>query len=193
MKKAIIIIVLWVLIYWYSRYRKQDMSISTIGTTVYQQGRDKLATLKQKIAWTAILMSSQEEKITATNISLLRNQMLTEVNKQRTNNGVMWVKANTRLQTIAQTYAEYLASTDDFAHITKKWETPADRAIRGGYEYQKIAENLAYGQFTVEKVMTDRMNSEWHKKNILSDLYEEIGIGYASWYRVQVFGTQMKK
>lgn len=119
--------------------------------------------------------------------------MLTEVNKQRINNGVVWVKENTTLHTIAQAYAEYLANTDDFAHITKKWETPADRAIRGGYEYQKIAENLAYGQFSVEKVMTDRMKSEWHKKNMLSNLYEEIGIGYASWYRVQVFGTQMKK
>lgn len=194
MKKSIIIIILIVaFVYWMSWYKKQEGDLTTIANTLYQEAVTKITILKQKIEWVPIILSSSEEKITSTNTTTLRKQMLTAVNNQRTTNGVPWVKVNTTLHTIAQAYAEYLAQTDDFAHITKKWETPADRAINGGYNYQAIAENLAYGQFTIEEVIADRMKSEWHKKNILSKLYEEIGIGYASWYRVQVFGTQIKK
>ena len=43
--------------------------------------------------------------------------------------------------------------------------------------YNAAGENIAYGQKNAQVVMTGWMNSEGHRKNILSDEYTHIGVG----------------
>ena len=45
-----------------------------------------------------------------------------------------------------------------------------------GVDYQRAGENLALGQGTPEEAVKDWMNSDPHRKNILSQDFEEIGI-----------------
>ena len=57
--------------------------------------------------------------------------------------------------------------------------------------YSAAGENIANGQSNAEAVMNSWMNSEGHRKNILSDIYTHIGVGcYESnnkLYWVQLF------
>ena len=41
-----------------------------------------------------------------------------------------------------------------------------------------LGENVAIGQASPKKVMTDWMNSPGHRKNILNPQYKELGVGY---------------
>ena len=62
-----------------------------------------------------------------------------------------------------------------------------------GYSGKIVAENIAAGQTTPEKVMDNWMKSEGHRANILSTKFNQIGIGcYETggvFYWVQLFGT----
>ena len=66
------------------------------------------------------------------------------------------------------------------------------------YPYRWMGENIAYGQQSPAAVMYSWMNSEGHRKNILSDNFRHIGVGYLgahdsagyrSHYWVQFFYT----
>ena len=64
------------------------------------------------------------------------------------------------------------------------------------YKWINLAENIAGGQSTPAQVMGDWMGSGGHRDNILSTVYQEIGVGYYtgggdySHYWVQDFGVR---
>jgi uncharacterized protein YkwD len=54
-----------------------------------------------------------------------------------------------------------------------------DRALRGGYGYAYIAENVAGGQKTPETAVASWMSSGGHRRNILAPEATQIGVGHA--------------
>jgi len=116
-----------------------------------------------------------------------REDILRAVNAERAKVGAPALTLNEKLNTTAQKHAEYMSQTDDFAHTTKDWKTMVDRIEAEGYQRRGAAENIARNQTTVDEVMTSRMNSAWHRKNILNPDLKELWVGYAWAYRVQVF------
>lgn len=69
-----------------------------------------------------------------------------------------------------------------------------------GYEWIRVAENIAAGSPTPERVMDAWMDSDDHREHILNCALEEIGVGYrylpndsgsTNYYHywTQVFGT----
>ncbi len=59
-----------------------------------------------------------------------------------------------------------------------------------GIDYRTAGENIAMGQTTPEQVMNGWMNSDGHRKNILSSNFTHIGVGYVE-SNGQTYWTQM--
>ena len=65
-----------------------------------------------------------------------------------------------------------------FSHTSPTYGSPFDMMKQFGISYRAAAENIAMGQRTPEEVVNAWMNSDGHRKNILSSSYTHIGIGY---------------
>lgn len=58
-------------------------------------------------------------------------------------------------------------------------------------DFTAAGENIAYGQRTPQEVMNAWMNSAGHKANILSNIYDQIGVGVAKKANGTYYWTQM--
>ncbi len=123
-----------------------------------------------------------------------RAEILRLVNLERARNGLRTLTMNQTLEDQAAEYACELIFYDFFAHENPiTGSTLRQRAEDFGYDYQVIGENLAAGQRTPREAFDDWMDSEGHRRNILDERFEEIGIGIRSGgdyglYWVQEFG-----
>lgn len=123
-------------------------------------------------------------------------RVLTLVNDARRKENLPSLSWNPTLATTAQAYAEDMATRGFFSHDDPEGGTPRDRILKGGYAKPSCdcswvygtGENLAHGQDTPEKVMADWLASPGHRANIMSEDFEDIGIGYADEHWVQHFG-----
>lgn len=64
-----------------------------------------------------------------------------------------------------------------FSHTRPNGTSCFTAAKELGVSYRSAGENIAYGYPTPEKVVEGWMNSEGHRKNILSSSFSKIGIG----------------
>lgn len=102
--------------------------------------------------------------------------LLSLANKDRLINGFQPLRLNHKLSTAAQDKAQDMLARDYFEHYTPEGKSPWDFIIASGYDYQMAGENLAMDFKTAEGVHRAWMNSPSHKKNILREEYEEIGL-----------------
>lgn len=65
-----------------------------------------------------------------------------------------------------------------FSHTSPTYGSPFDMMRDFNVSYKTAGENIAQGQRTPEEVVQAWMNSEGHRKNILSDKFTHIGVGY---------------
>lgn len=138
---------------------------------------------------------------TSAAIEKLRAEIVLAVNKEREKIGVRPLRRNLRLQASAQAFAEDMKKRNFFSHESPEGETPQNRIQRGGYGNitaencecrsftAAFGENLARGQQTAEDVMQDWLESPAHRANLLSERFNEIGIGIEGSYWVQHFGA----
>lgn len=103
--------------------------------------------------------------------------MLNSVNKERTSRGIPALNMDTNLTILARDYATEMFVNGFFSHTSSvDSTTPADRAERHHIEYSVIGENLAFAP-DVYLAHQGLMNSEGHRRNILSLEYSKVGIG----------------
>lgn len=96
-------------------------------------------------------------------------------NRERSEAGLGPLKPDPKLTDAAAVHARDMAAHQKMAHEGSDGSTPAERIKQQGYQGKRTGENVAYGQRTVDEVMTAWMNSPDHKHNILGD-FEEIGV-----------------
>lgn len=127
------------------------------------------------------------------------------INEQRKQNGLNPIDFDTDLQQVARYHSENMAEDGFFAHTSPNGETIEDRYQQFGYEcrvptegnrYLTGAENIAYtyayadvemngglesndGNETkiAQMIVTQWMNSEGHRENILTQNWRQEGIG----------------
>ena len=96
--------------------------------------------------------------------------------------------ANQQLQNASVAHSLDMIARDFFAHTNPSGVTPGGRATAAGYEWWTIAENIAYiGYFGNPDINANTreahdllFKSSGHRKNILMEEVEEIGIGIRS-------------
>jgi len=120
------------------------------------------------------------------------------VNNARTSQNLPELAVNEKLAKAAENKINDMIKNDYFAHTSPAGITPWTWIEKAGYEYKFAGENLAINFSSAEDQQTAWMDSETHKKNILSPDYKEIGAavkegtinGEPAMITVQEFGAQ---
>jgi uncharacterized YkwD family protein len=105
-------------------------------------------------------------------------QVIDLTNAQRSKNGLPALKADSQLNGVAQKKSVDMAQNNYFSHTSPTYGSPFDMMRDFGVTYRSAGENIAQGQRTPQEVVTAWMNSEGHRKNILSANFTHIGVGY---------------
>lgn len=136
------------------------------------------------------------------------NEMLTNVNSVRRDNGVQPIEICPTLMKAAQDYADLMLNTNHYDHRGPDGTTPSDRALAAGYDwrnpdipnpsglrYEGISENIAKGYQSVPLVMDGWINSPGHFRNLIDADILHVGFGLSKsevsksdTYWVQNFG-----
>jgi len=116
-------------------------------------------------------------------------------NAFRAEHGKAALRVDVDLSAAAEDWSRTMAEDDFFAHSTP------DQVAAFGYEWTAWGENIAAGHATPEAVVQGWIDSPGHRANLLSDAFEEIGVGYVHLaddtgatnyhhYWTQTFGTE---
>ncbi|XXM71070.1 SafA/ExsA family spore coat assembly protein [Lysinibacillus sphaericus] len=113
------------------------------------------------------------------------------VNAERVKAGLQPLKENWELSRVARYKSQDMIDKNYFSHTSPTYGSPFQMMKDFGISYQAAGENIAAGQRTPAEVVEAWMNSEGHRKNILSSTYTEIGVGYVKGGSYGHYWTQM--
>ena len=118
--------------------------------------------------------------------------VIDRVNEERRAAKLYTLTSSTELTKLAMVRA--IETSVYWSHTRPNGEICFTVTLNGvGYSGSIVAENIAAGQGTPEKVMDNWMKSEGHRANILSDKFNQIGVGCFETadviYWVQLFGN----
>lgn len=151
---------------------------------------------------TTFLLREQERKSKVKhelNSLQFKTQVIDLTNFERRKMGLKDLRYNAKLEKAAQDHTDDMNTHDYFSHTGLSGSKPVDRIRNAGYlasfeacnctKSYTVGENIALGQTTPEQVIEDWMESPDHRKNILNEDYDEIGIGISGNYWAQNFGN----
>ncbi|HHW37046.1 MAG TPA: hypothetical protein GXX18_07400 [Bacillales bacterium] len=114
----------------------------------------------------------------AAGISAAESKVVQLTNVERRKSGLPDLQMDTALSKVAHEKANDMQSKHYFSHTSPTYGSPFDMMRDFGITYRSAGENIAQGQTTPEEVVQAWMNSEGHRRNILSADYTHIGVGY---------------
>lgn len=97
------------------------------------------------------------------------------VNAERAKQGLSALSKNDGAVNVARVRAKEIVSS--FSHTRPDGRSCFTAASDLGVTYRTAGENIAYGYSTPAQVVNGWMNSEGHRKNILSKSFSKIGVG----------------
>jgi uncharacterized YkwD family protein len=111
-------------------------------------------------------------------LSQYERQVVELTNQERAKNGLPALKIDTELSKVAREKSNDMQAKNYFSHTSPTYGSPFDMMKQFGIDYRAAGENIAMGQRTPEEVVKAWMNSEGHRKNILSSNFTHIGVGH---------------
>jgi uncharacterized YkwD family protein len=167
--------------YWYYTFEPGMTQPQTGAHTLPRQNRITTPAPNVQTPATRVTPPAQRPNAGATTgISQMAQQVIELTNNERRKNGLTPLSADTSLSRVAQTKTNDMNSKHYFSHTSPTYGSPFDMMRDFGVTYKSAGENIAMGQTTAQQVVTSWMNSEGHRKNILSPNYTNIGVGYTS-------------
>lgn len=110
-------------------------------------------------------------------IESMEDGVLRLVNIERNKARLKSLVASRELSKVALLKSEDMALFGYFDHISPNYGTPFEMMTNQGITYTAAGENIAKGYKTPEEVVKAWMNSPGHKANILSPLFNKMGLG----------------
>ncbi|MBU8905954.1 stalk domain-containing protein [Desertibacillus haloalkaliphilus] len=80
---------------------------------------------------------------------------------------------------VAREHSADMASQQYFSHTSLNGQSPFDRLANAGISYRTAGENLAKGQISAIFAHEGLMNSSGHRRNIVNENYQRLGVGVA--------------
>jgi len=120
-------------------------------------------------------------------VSNFAKQVAELVNKERAKAGLGPVQLDGALSNVALAKATDMSNNNYFDHTSPTYGSPFDMMKKYGISFMTAGENIAMGQRSPEEVMTQWMNSEGHRQNIMNPAFTKIGVGFTNGYWVQEF------
>jgi uncharacterized YkwD family protein len=131
---------------------------------------------QQPVAETQPVTTTQ----TTSALSAYEQKVVDLTNQERAKNGLPALKVDLTLSKMAREKSRDMSANGYFSHTSPTYGSPFDMMKKYGISYRYAGENIAMGQRTPEEVVKAWMNSEGHRKNILSPNFNYIGVGYVS-------------
>lgn len=120
----------------------------------------------------------KEQAPSGTALSAFEMRVVELTNEQRRKNGLQNLQPDTALSNVAQEKSNDMQAKNYFSHTSPTYGSPFDMMRDFGVTYRSAGENIAMGQRSAEEVVNAWMNSEGHRKNILSPNFTHIGVGH---------------
>jgi len=135
-----------------------------------------------------------------TNLNI--NKIISLTNSERKDNDpeLINLKEDNALTNVAVIRVKDMFAHQYFEHNSPAGDNASKEAVKNGYSYITIGENIALGNFDGSAgLVTAWMNSPGHRANILNKNYTEIGVyaeqgnynGQKVWIAAQIFGKPM--
>jgi uncharacterized protein YkwD len=123
-------------------------------------------------------------------------ELLDLTNQERKKNNVPPLKPNPTLFKVARAHSANMAKQGKMDHVLDN-KKPPQRVKEAGYKYLSTGENIAFGNYPLEKLVEAWMGSKLHRANILNKKFTEIGLGIVPDkdgvpYFTQVFGKPFR-
>lgn len=106
-------------------------------------------------------------------------QLFDLTNSERVKRDLSALDFNQSVRTTARNHSADMAENNYFDHTDLKGKTPFDRLSEDHISYRSAGENIGQGQTSSIFVHQGLMNSSGHRKNILYEDYDEMGVGVA--------------
>lgn len=160
--------------------RHQAEETEDVDPNKLDQGENMAPTKQEDTKAPATKQQPSKKEAAPTNgISEFENRVIQLTNAERRKNGLPNLQADKPLSSVAREKSVDMQSNNYFSHTSPTYGSPFDMMRDFGINYSAAGENIAKGQRTPEKVVESWMNSEGHRKNILSGNFTHIGVGYA--------------
>lgn len=111
-------------------------------------------------------------------VSEIEKEVVRLVNLERQKAGLKPLQIDEKLSSVARLKSEDMKNKNYFNHTSPTYGTPFDMMQQFNIKYKRAGENIAKGQKTAKEVVDAWMNSEGHRRNILSKSFTHIGVGY---------------
>lgn len=149
--------------------------IDTFYTVIY--GGNKVGMVEGSLIKKATTTSTTPTPTTPATTTLSNVDLILKyINEARAANGLPALAKDSKLMDIAQRKSNEMVEKNYFLHTSPTYGTPFDMMKNFGITYKTAGENLA-GNSSMKAAVDSWMNSEGHRKNILSNSYNYIGIG----------------
>ena len=179
----------------WSSSKKKVVSVSKRGKlTAKKAGKATITAKVGKKKYTCKVTVKNKPAAVLTKADKEKAEVLKLINKERKAQGKSSLKMNDTLNAAADKRAKEL--TQLFSHTRPNGESCFSILSEKKYQvnYRSAGENIAAGYTDAADVMNGWMNSPGHRANILSDSYDQVGIGYYydanapyRYYWVQIF------
>ncbi len=130
---------------------------------------------------------TENENNSNSSVSSIEQEVVRLVNIERQKAGLAPLKIDTELSKVARLKSEDMKKKGYFSHTSPTYGSPFDMLKQFNITYKTAGENIAKGQKTAQAVVNAWMNSEGHRRNILSKSFTHIGVGHTSNYWTQLF------
>ncbi|MFS0862441.1 CAP domain-containing protein [Fredinandcohnia sp. 179-A 10B2 NHS] len=125
---------------------------------------------------------------TSYSLNQFEQKVVTLTNQERAKYGLAPLQIDEKLSEVARTKSADMKQNGYFSHTSPTYGSPFDMMKQFGIQYRAAGENIAMGQQSPEAVVQAWMNSEGHRKNILSSNFTHIGVGHVEGnYWTQMF------
>ncbi|WP_456279115.1 CAP domain-containing protein [Bacillus sp. AK128] len=119
-----------------------------------------------------------KENTNTYSISQFEQQVVTLTNQERAKYGLKALTLDTKLSEVARAKSSDMLNKGYFSHTSPTYGSPFEMMKQFGISYRTAGENIAMGQRSPQEVVQAWMNSEGHRKNILSQSFTHIGVGH---------------
>ncbi|MGM0875130.1 MAG: CAP domain-containing protein [Bacillota bacterium] len=149
-------------------------------TTNEQQPVTEKPTAQQPTEQQPAQTEQPKTEQSASQLSAYEQQVVDLTNQERAKSGLPALKVDVDLSKVAREKSLDMQKNNYFSHTSPTYGSPFDMLKQFGITYKAAGENIAKGQRSPEEVVNAWMNSEGHRKNILSSNFTHIGVGYVA-------------
>ncbi len=122
-------------------------------------------------------------------LSAAEQSLINMINNERVRAGLNALEIDRELSKVARLKSEDMDKNNYFSHTSPTYGSPFTMIKDFGITYRNAGENIAK-TYSVERAHEGFMNSEGHRRNILTPGFTHIGVGISGYYYTEMFITK---